>query len=273
MFAVYGAVTAVGLLLSFAFTRENVQSVESVIGNGVVEKMRFADGVKNFVKNKYFLFALAMTVIVNFAIQISSGSQTYFYTYVMGNSMLTTSLNLANLVPMVISVMFLAGPCLRRFGKKKSVYIGISGQIVGYLLRTVAAYTMNVPLLAVGTVVCSLFSGPLSVPVNMLTADAVDYGEYLTNKRIEGIGSSVVSFSQKISAGLSAGCVGWILGMTGYVANQVQNAAANFGIIFMFTWFPMILLAITMVAFRFIYKYDEEEEAVLAELERRKHDR
>lgn len=272
VFAVYGVVTAVGLLLSFTFTKENVQSVESVVSNGEVEKMSFVDSVKNFVKNKYFIFALAMTVVVNFAVQINSGSQTYFYTYVMNDPMLTTTLNLANLVPMVISVMFIAGPCIKKFGKKKSVYIGAGGQVFGYILRTAAAYSMNVPLLAVGTVICSLFAGPLSVPVNMLTADAVDYGEYLTNKRIEGIGSSVVSFSQKISAGFSAGCVGWILGLTGYVANEVQNAATNFGIIFMFTWLPIILLAITMLAFRFVYKYDEEEAGVLAELERRKNE-
>ena len=271
VFSIYGVVVAVGLFLSFAMTKETVQSVETVASvSGQVKKMSFLEGIKNFFKNKYFVFALAMNIVVNIAVQINSGSQTYFYTYAMGDAMLTTSLNMVSLIPTVLGIMFLAGPCLKKFGKKKSVYIGATGQIIGYVLRGFAAVTMNIPMLAVGTVICGLSTGPLSVPVNTLSADAVDYGEYLTNKRIEGIGSSVITFSQKISSGMAAGAVGWILALTGYVANEVQSAATNFGITFMFAWLPIILLVIAIFSFHFIYKYDGEEEIVLAELNRRK---
>ena len=211
-----------------------------------------------------------MTVIVNFAVQINSSSQTYFYTYTMNDQMLTTSLNMVSLVPTVIGILFLAGPSLRFFGKKRSVYVGAAGQIIGYALRGLAAVTMSVPLLAVGTVICGLATGPLSVPVNTLAADAVDYGEYLTNKRIEGIGSSVVSFSQKISNGLAAGVVGWVLSLTGYVANQAQSSLTNFGITCLFAWLPIVMLVIVIISFRLVYRYDKEEKMVLEELARRK---
>ena len=269
VFAVYGAVTVVALLASFALTHEHVQSVESVTLGNEEEKMTFVEGVKNFVKNKYFLFALAMTVIVNFAVQINSSSQTYFYTYTMNDQMLTSSLNMVSLVPTVIGILFLAGPSLKFFGKKRSVYVGAAGQIVGYVLRGLAAVTASVPLLAAGTIICGLATGPLSVPVNTLAADAVDYGEYLTNKRIEGIGSSVVSFSQKISNGLAADLVGWVLALTGYVANQAQSSLTNFGITFLFAWLPIIMLVIVIISFRVVYKYDKEEKMVLEELARR----
>lgn len=221
VFMIYGAAVTLGLFLSFALTKENVQSVESAVSeNGSVEKMSFIEGIKNFCRNKYFVFALAMNVVVNIAVQINSGSQTYFYTYAMGDAMLTTSLNMVSLIPTVLGIMFLAGPCLKKFGK--------------------------------------------------LSADAVDYGEYLTNKRIEGIGSSVITFSQKVSGGLAAGMVGWILALTGYVANEVQSASTNFGITFMFAWLPIILLVITIISFKLIYHYDEEEAEVIEELNRRK---
>lgn len=129
---------------------------------------------------------------------------------------------------------------------------------------------MNIPILAVGTVISALATGPLSVPINTLSADAVDYGEYLINKRIEGMGSAIVSFSQKISNGLAAGMVGWVLALTGYVANEVQNGATIFGISFMFAWLPAILLVIVILSFKFVYRYDQEEAEVLAELARRK---
>ena len=104
---VYGIITTIGLLLSFALTKGHVQSVESVTKKD--ENMTFAESVKNFVQNKYFIFALAMTVFVNFAVQINSGSQTYFYTYVMNDVMLTTSLNMVNLIPTILGIMFLSG--------------------------------------------------------------------------------------------------------------------------------------------------------------------
>ena len=273
VFIVYGVVTVVALLASFVLTHEHVQSVESVTMGDDEEKMTFIEGLKNFVKNKYFIFALAMTVIVNFAVQINSSSQTYFYTYTMNDQMLTTSLNMVSLVPTVIGILFLAGPSLRFFGKKRSVYIGAAGQIIGYVLRGLAAVTMSVPLLAAGTVICGLATGPLSVPVNTLAADAVDYGEYLTNKRIEGIGSSVVSFSQKVSNGLAAGVVGWVLSLTGYVANQAQTSLTNFGITCLFAWLPIVMLVIVIISFRLIYRYDKEEKMVLEELARRKEEK
>ena len=75
-----------------------------------------------------------MTVFLNFAVQINSGSQTYFYTYVMNDVMLTTSLNMVNLIPTILGIMFLSGLSLKFFGKKKSIYIGATGQILGNIL-------------------------------------------------------------------------------------------------------------------------------------------
>lgn len=271
MFSIYGIITTLGLLLSFALTKEHVQSVEEVAHGDAKEKMTFIESVKNFVQNKYYIFALVMTVLINMAVQINGGSQTYFYQYVMNDVMLTTSLNLVNLIPTIIGILFLSGLSLRVFGKKKSVYVGAAGQIIGYALRGIAAMMANIPLLVVGTIISALATGPLSVPVNVLAADAVDYGEYLTNKRIEGMGSAIVSFSSKVSSGLATGMVGWILALTGYVANEMQSGATIFGITFMFAWFPAILLIIAIISFKVVYHYDEEEADVLKELERRRN--
>lgn len=83
-----------------------------------------------------------------------------------------------------------------------------------------------------GTVFAGLVTGLLAVPVSTLFADGIDYGEYKTNRRIEGMGSAITSFSQKLSSGLAMASVGWVLSLTGYVQNQAQqSAAANAGII------------------------------------------
>lgn len=269
LFMIYGVLVTLGLLFSFFFTKEYVQSVESATKE-TVENVSFLDGTKMFVKNKYLMLALVMTVVVNLMVQLGTSSQTYFYTYSMGDPMLMTSLSLVGVVPTLVSIAVITGPCLMKLGKKKSMYVGAAGQMVGAILKMLAAFSQNVPLLIVGTVVAGLTTGPLSVPVATLASDGIDYGEYLFNKRIEGVGSAITSFSQKLSSGLAAAMVGWVLALTGYVANGVQSQATNVGIISLFAIIPAVLLAITIVLLKVFYHYDEEADKVLAELEKRK---
>lgn len=269
LFMIYGVLVTAGLFMGFFFTKENVQSVESVTGNKA-ETVSFAEGTKLFFKNKYLILALGMTVAVNLMVQLGTASQTYFYTYSMGDPMLMTSLSLVGVVPTLIGIAVLTGPILMKFGKKKSMYIGAAGQMVGSVIKAVAAFTLNVPLLIAGTVIGGLATGPLSIPVATLVADGIDYGEYLYNKRIEGIGSAITSFSQKLSSGLAAAMVGWVLALTGYVANAVQSQATNIGIISLFAIIPAVLEVIVILLLKFFYHYDEEATQVIAELEARK---
>lgn len=269
-FAIFGTITSIGVLLSFALSYEHIKSVEETVGTGVREKISFWTGLKLFVQNKYFIFTLITNFLINLSNNLNSGSQTYFYKYAMNNEMLTTSLNLFNLVPMVFSVMFLGEPCIRKWGKKKSLYIGATGQILSYAVRGLAAITGNIPLLTFGTVLAGITLGPIAVSNNTLPADAVDYGEYLTNKRIEGMGSSVLTCANKLSTGLAGAMVGWVLSLTGFVANAVQSASTNNAIAFLFAWGPAILLVLEMILVKCVYRYDEERPVVMDELQKRK---
>lgn len=269
-FAIFGTITSIGVLLSFALSNEHVKSVEETVNAGKREKVNFAEGFKNFIQNKYFIFTLFTNFFINLSNNLNSGSQTYFYKYAMCDEMLTTKLNLYNLIPMVLSVMFLGEPCIKRFGKKKSLYIGGAGQILSYVVRGIAAMTGNITLLVIGTVLAGITLGPIAVSNNTLPADAVDYGEYLTNKRIEGMGSSVLTCANKLSTGLATAMVGWILSLTGFAANEIQSAATNGAISFLFAWGPALLLVFEMILVKIVYHYDEERPVVMAELEKRK---
>ena len=135
---------------------------------------------------------------------------------------------------------------------------------VSYVLFTAVMFTI------VGIVVSGIVTGLLAVPVSTLFADGIDYGEYTTNKRIEGMGSAITSFSQKISSGLAAASVGWILALTGYVAQGTQTAAVNQGITALFAWIPAVVLIVIFLILRFAYHYDEIAADVIKELDKRK---
>ena len=270
LFGAYGVIVAAGLLAGFFMSKEYVTSVEAVSGE-VVKKVSFKEGIQLFFTNKYLLLALVATVLVNFVTQINSCSQTYFYKYTMGDEMLTTTLNLVSILPILIGIVVLVGPCMAKFGKKKCMYIGIWGQMIGFLIRGVAGMTQSVPLLIVGTVIGGSVTGLLAVPVSTLFADGIDYGEYKTNRRIEGMGSAITSFSQKISSGLAQASVGWILGLTGYISGQaLQSGSTNMGIVSMYAWVPAVVLLITFFILKFCYQYEKIADEVLNELDRRK---
>lgn len=270
LFGAYGAIVTAGLFAGFFLSKEYVTSVESVV-NEEVKKVSFREGIRLFFTNKYLILALVATVLVNFVTQINSCSQTYFYKYTMGDEMLTTTLNLVSILPILAGIVFLVGPCMQKFGKKKCMYIGIFGQLIGSVIRGIAGMNQSISLLVVGTVISGIVTGLLAVPVSTLFADGIDYGEYKTNRRIEGMGSAITSFSQKISSGLAQASVGWILGLTGYVSGEmVQSAATNTGIISMYAWMPAVLLLVIFIILKIWYQYENIADDVLKELENRK---
>lgn len=269
LFLIYGLIVTAGLLAGFFLSKEYVVSVEAA-NNKEQSKISLVEEFKLFFTNKYLILALIMTVLVNFVTQVNSSSQTYFYTYTMGDAMLTTTLNLVSVVPILVGIVVLVGPCLAKFGKRNCMYIGIFGQLIGNIIRGIAGMTQSVPLLIVGTVVSGAVTGLLAVPVSTLFADGIDYGEYKTNKRIEGMGSAITSFSQKISSGFAMASVGWVLAWTGYVQNEVQSATTKMGITTLYAWLPAALLFIIFIILKFFYHYDEEAPTVIAELQRRK---
>lgn len=261
VFGIYGFITTLALIFAFLLTHEHVGQ-EAEAQKKEKSGIKFGEGLKLFFSNKYFLIAAAVTILINFQTNINSSGQVYFYTYNMNDPLLTSSLSMVSLIPTIISIILLSGPSLRLFGKKKSIFVGAGVMIVGYLIRAAAGAFTSVPMLIAGTIIGSLAVGPISVPVNLLTADAIDYGDYKTKIRIDGIGSSVVSFSQKLSSGLAAGAVGWILQLTGYVANEIQTDTATFGITLIFAYAPIIALVAAVLILLLFYHYEKVETEV-----------
>lgn len=270
LFGIYGLILVISLFAGFAMSKEYVAPVEATTSQQA-QPISFKEGLKLFFTNKYLLFALVATVLVNFNTQINSCSQTYFYKYTMGDEMLTTTLNLVSTLPILLGIVFLVGPCMAKFGKKKCMYIGIWGQLIGTIIKGIAGMTQSVPLLIVSTIVGGCVTGLLAVPVSTLFADGIDYGEYKTNRRIEGMGSAITSFSQKISSGFAQASVGWILGLTGYVSGQAVSSATNNGIIAMSAWIPVVGSLVIFILMSVFYKYDEIAGEIVAELQRRKN--
>ena len=101
----------------------------------------------------------------------------------------------------------------------------------------------------------SFANGPTPALVWSMYADCADYGEWKTGRRTTGLVFSTVLFAQKMGLAVGAGVAGIILGLFGFVANEVQTDETLFGIRFMFSIIPALLAVMGALAILF-YKID-----------------
>jgi GPH family glycoside/pentoside/hexuronide:cation symporter len=92
-------------------------------------------------------------------------------------------------------------------------------------------------------------------------AEAVDYGQYKTGKRVAGLGFGGISFFQKTGIGFGGAILGWLLTWFAYVPNQAQSDFTLTGIALLLTVIPAVF-HVAMGLFMFKYRitdsyYDE----------------
>ena len=112
-----------------------------------------------------------------------------------------------------------------------------------------------------GILVC-IFTALASIPLEFknlmqkeMEAETVDYIEWKTGTRVEGIMLSIMSFTGKIENTFSSSLGLAILGWTGYVShtegNLIQNSQTNFALFFLTTLLPAIGYLLMLVPMHF----------------------
>ena len=104
-----------------------------------------------------------------------------------------------------------------------------------------------------------------------LIADIVEYGEWMSGERTEGIIYSTYSFMRKVSQALAGFLPGLILDAIGYVPNAVQSAGALTGIKMMEFVIPASCSLIALIVFGLFYNLtDKRHKEIVEEIAARK---
>ncbi|WP_404975033.1 glycoside-pentoside-hexuronide (GPH):cation symporter [Weissella paramesenteroides] len=209
----------------------------------------------------------AIVIFINFVywmgMQTRSQVTVYFFKYNMHNAGLASfilSLQAVALIAVVLTPL-----TSRAIGKRNTMLLGMILAIVGQLLLNVGAHNMSVSIIVIATIIGYLGTGYVSGLIAVMLADAVDYGEWISGVRAEGIVTSFSSFSAKLGMGIGGVITGWILSTTGYVANQAQSATALRGIETNYIWVPIIGFALSAISLLF-YRVDGLEDKMQSDL-------
>jgi glycoside/pentoside/hexuronide:cation symporter, GPH family len=139
---------------------------------------------------------------------------------------------------------------MRRTSKRTVCLTGSIIGIVGYAGFALAGGAL--PMLFAALVVLGFGSGAGFLTFWAMVPDTVEYGEWQSGVRAEGIVFGLISFIQKAALGLAVGVLGELLGLVGYVANQQQTAQTLDAMRNLMTLGPILL---GMLGALVIYRY------------------
>jgi GPH family glycoside/pentoside/hexuronide:cation symporter len=100
--------------------------------------------------------------------------------------------------------------------------------------------------------------GPKSPLAFSMYADTADYNEWRTGRRATAMTFAAATFSQKLGTALAAAVMGSVFTALGYVANTVQTAESQSGIVWLMSFIPA-LFAFAAVAVMTFYHLDKHQ--------------
>ncbi|WMT40894.1 MFS transporter [Paenibacillus sp. D2_2] len=256
-FIIYGSVAAILFFITFKTTKERVKP-------SVVQKeIPFKRGVKALFRNKYWVMIVVLMLITGISGSVGSGVGIYYYQYIMHNKDLVGLMGAISIIPIFIGLMFVA-PIIKRFGKRNSSIIGLIISLIGSLVLIINP--TNLSVIITSTLIKSVGSVPLAATMFAMLADTIEYGEWKTGMRTEGLVYSAGSFGSKAGNGIGAALVGWLLAMGGYIGGQgTISTSAGHVIQFMFIYLPIIFGVITLLLL-IPYKLDKEYPQIIEDL-------
>lgn len=218
--------------------------------------------------NWAFWILFAVVIANSIASTIFTKSIVYYARYVIGDP--TAIREALTLYTMSAAAAVLAWTWLARRTSKPLVLS------IGLVINTITCcvlYGISPETKAIFfALVCVIGVGTAAAIVSFwaMLPDTVEYGEWKTGVRDEGIVFGVFQFSQKAASGIGVGLVGLLLQVIGYEANSEQSAQTLSALRVVSFLLPAGLMVVALVILR-IYPMRQHQHAdIVAELNSRR---
>jgi len=266
------AVVGMGLFsLTGIFVKERV--VHSA------DEPSFRDCMNHIFKNPPLRLIIYKEIITAFS-GISGVFETYYYIDVLNFA----SASIFKMVPIAITglVSFLLVPFAKKHGNNRQIIIleallTAGTNLLVYLVG-LGSYTklgVILPLLMLNFSVFGLLGGIKSVVSTEMIGETVDYMEWQTGQRNEGVSFAVLTFIGKLSGSLSRSGAAALLPLIGYRTDAAkaivpQTAATKSAIWFIFMAMPVIFRALGTIPMFFYDLVGEKRQKMFDDLVERR---
>ena len=207
------------MLVCFALTRERAREE---LEKGPKEKnVPFNVGAAAVLSNKYWWNGMGIYLVTNLV--PACWAATFYYCIYWTNNQVDGGQLMALLWGGITAGILVFIPVSRKVGKANSAALGLCLQAIGSVMLWFAP--TSVAMVWVSTVFRSVGVGGLSGNMNAMLADVVEYGEWKTGVRTEGMIYSGASFGAKVGSGLGGAVVAALLAWGGYAAGAAEQTA------------------------------------------------
>ena len=196
---------------------------------------------------------------------VLNGYQNGYFTYIMAALMISQLIGMA-----------VFGPIMSKTSKKRAIMIAAPIRLAGVLGLLLFSHegANIVPILLLTCLVGFGNAGSLT-GIFAIMADMTDVDELITSVHRPGGVSSMATFIRKVSSGLSAALIGFLLAAVGYdevaaSAGLRQTASTQHGIALIFVLAPAILTALLLLTDIFFPMTAKEYDFVKKDIARRK---
>lgn len=226
------------------------------------------------IKNNKYLLLVVASYFLGFARQGAMAIQAQTANAILGGANKIIILGISTAVGTVIS-MAVTPILIKKFDEKKvfiamSIYGGVSS-VLAYL---VAVWTnFNLVALIATLFLMGLQFGAVNIMPMIMVADSVDYYEWKTGKRTEGVAYAVLSLCIKVTLALGAAvCLAWVFAdFTGYQANMTEfSDSVKKGVFFSYTVIPGITSALAAIPIFFYDLVGDKKKQISADLAARR---
>lgn len=237
----YGLLMAAGMAAAFFNTRERVEHSE--------EKPAIKEVLASLRDNRPLRYILAAQIFVTAVDNLVTAMVVYYATYNLLDANLTPVLSLAMILPMLLGISA-ATRLSSRYDKKRLLTAALAFRIIGYAVLFFIGYG-NVPLLIAGLAAVSLSFGAPEILLPSMMVETIDFVQWKTGKRTEGIMWSTQTFVVKAGSSLAGVLLGFLLSSVRYVPNEAQTPETLWGMHGIFTLVPAALILMGLIPMLF----------------------
>lgn len=234
------------------------------------EKYHLKDIIPIILKNESLLI-LSLAMFLNTCIWVIANSVSlYYFKYILGNADLQ-SVFFQWMLPANVLGVVLTPLLTGKYGKRNIFIFGSGVVVIANLTRHFVAGDSFMLFTGI-SMVASTTMMFCSICQWGMVPDTVEYGQWKSGIRSEGIPFAFFSFTFKAGMALGGSFAAIVLSFSGYVANTELTESAQTAIVWLFNIVPAGFSLACMVALLF-YRLDGEKfSQVLADLEARESD-
>ena len=189
-------------------------------------KFKLGEALKNFAKNRPAIGATLAAMGMFIGMQGAATAVSVVFQIYFKNTEISGVVQLFAMIPILVFTP-LARKMVTKYGKKELAIVGAICSIIGgagLFIITPDNTGLDLIIYILCQLVYSLGLGVYSTVSWAMMGDAIDYNEWKTGKREEGVVYSLHSFFRKLAQGVGPAVALVIMSTLGYVNNAVDES-------------------------------------------------